>query len=61
MLQGGFGSAVLEMFEEESFMPKSLTRLGLPDSFVPHGQQILLRNLCGIDADAIENAAHQVL
>jgi 1-deoxy-D-xylulose-5-phosphate synthase len=61
VLQGGFGSAVLEMFQEESFIPKSLTRLGLPDAFVPHGKQSLLRNLYGIDADAIENAAHQVL
>jgi 1-deoxy-D-xylulose-5-phosphate synthase len=61
VLQGGFGSAVLEMFQEESFFPAAVTRLGLPDSFVPQGKQCLLRNLCGIDADAIENAAHQML
>jgi 1-deoxy-D-xylulose-5-phosphate synthase len=57
MLQGGFGSAVLEMFEEESFFPKALKRLGVNDFFVPHGSQTILRNLCGIDSDAIENAA----
>ena len=61
MLQGGFGSAVLEMFEEEAFFPKSLKRLGVCDSFVPHGGQAILRNLCGIDADAIENAALKLL
>jgi 1-deoxy-D-xylulose-5-phosphate synthase len=61
VLQGGFGSAVLEVFQEESFFPKAVTRLGLPDSFIPHGKQSLLRNLFGIDADAIENAAHQML
>ena len=61
MLQGGFGSAVLEMFEEEGFFPKSLKRLGVCDSFVPHGGQAVLRNLCGIDADAIENAALKLL
>ncbi len=61
MLQGGFGSAVLEMFEEESFFPKSLKRLGVCDFFVPHGSQAILRNLCGIDADAIESAALKVL
>ena len=33
MLQGGFGSAVLEMFEEESFFPKALKRLGVCDFF----------------------------
>ncbi|MGO9311192.1 MAG: 1-deoxy-D-xylulose-5-phosphate synthase [Syntrophobacteraceae bacterium] len=61
MLQGGFGSAVLEMFEEEAFFPKSLKRLGVCDFFVPHGGQAVLRNLCGIDADAIESAALKLL
>ena len=61
MLQGGFGSAVLEMFEEESFFPKALKRLGICDFFVPHGSQAILRNLCGIDADAIESAALKLL
>ncbi len=60
-LQGGFGSAVLEMFEEESFFPKALKRLGICDFFVPHGSQTILRNLCGIDADAIESAALKLL
>ena len=61
MLQGGFGSAVLEMFEEESFFPKAIKRLGVCDFFVPHGSQAILRNLCGIDADAIERAAVKLL
>ncbi len=61
MLQGGFGSAVLEMFEEESFFPKAVKRLGVSDFFVPHGSQAILRNLCGIDTDAIERAALKLL
>lgn len=61
VLQGGFGSAVLEVFQEESFVPKSVTRLGLPDVFIPHGKQSLLRNMFGIDAESIENAVHQIL
>lgn len=60
VLQGGFGSGVLEMFQEESFFAKSFTRLGIPDAFVPQGSQSTLRNLYGIDADAIESAAHQM-
>jgi 1-deoxy-D-xylulose-5-phosphate synthase len=60
-LHGGFGSAVLEMFEEESFFPKALKRLGVCDFFVPHGSQTILRNLCGIDTDAIESAALKLL
>lgn len=61
MLQGGFGSAVLELFEEEAFFPKAFKRLGVCDFFVPHGHQSILRNLCGIDTDAIERAALKVL
>ena len=61
MLQGGFGSAVLEMFEEESFFPKALKRLGVSDFFIPHGSQAILRNLCCIDTDAIESAALKLL
>jgi 1-deoxy-D-xylulose-5-phosphate synthase len=61
VLQGGFGSAVLELFQEHSFFPRSLMRLGLPDSFVPHGNQSILRNLIGIDAAGIELAVHRLL
>jgi len=61
VLQGGFGSAVLEMFQEQGFIPRSFIRLGLPDAFIPHGTQALLRNLYGIDADAIELAAHELM
>ncbi len=60
-LQGGFGSAVLEMFQESSFFPKAFVRLGLPDLFVPHGSQSILRNLYGIDVDGIEQAALDLL
>jgi 1-deoxy-D-xylulose-5-phosphate synthase len=61
VLQGGFGSAVLEAFQEFAFAPKALLRLGLPDSFIPHGSQAILRNLFGIDADGIESAVHRIL
>lgn len=57
VLQGGFGSAVLEMFQESLFTPSGFMRLGIPDTFVPHGGQSTLRNLYGIDAEGIERAA----
>jgi 1-deoxy-D-xylulose-5-phosphate synthase len=56
-LQGGFGSAVMEMFQEASFFPRRFKRLGLPDEFVIHGSQATLRDLLGIDAQGIERAA----
>lgn len=61
VLQGGFGSAVLEMLQEAEYFPRDFVRLGLPDTFVPHGSQSILRNLYGIDAEGIENAAYSAL
>lgn len=60
VLQGGFGSAVLEMFHEASYFPKSFVRLGLPDAFIVHGSQKELRKLYGIDAEGIANAAREL-
>jgi 1-deoxy-D-xylulose-5-phosphate synthase len=58
---GGFGSAVLEMFQEASFFPADILRLGIPDIFAPHGSQSILRNLFGIDAEGIESAAYNLV
>jgi 1-deoxy-D-xylulose-5-phosphate synthase len=52
VLPGGFGSAVLELMEEEGLSPKIL-RIGLPDTFIEQGSQKELRSLYGIDADGI--------
>ncbi len=52
VLPGGFGSAVLELMEEEGLSPK-LLRIGLPDTFIEQGSQKELRSLYGIDADGI--------
>jgi 1-deoxy-D-xylulose-5-phosphate synthase len=57
VLQGGFGSGVLEMFQEMSYFPRAFVRLGLPDAFVAHGSLSKLRNLYGIDAEGIEKTA----
>ena len=61
VLQGGFGSAVLEMFQDNGFFPRCMVRLGLPDAFVPHGSQSIIRSLCGIDAAGIESAVHGLI
>jgi len=60
VLQGGFGSAVLEMFQEASYYPRAFVRLGLPDAFIPQGTQNILKNLYGIDAEGIERAAEDL-
>ncbi|QFK72130.1 1-deoxy-D-xylulose-5-phosphate synthase [Pradoshia sp. D12] len=37
VLQGGFGSAVLEFAEENGFQKAYIERIGIPDEFVEHG------------------------
>jgi len=56
MLQGGFGSALLEQMAAAGLSGVSTRCLGLPDRFVTHGTQAELRTLCGIDARSIVEA-----
>jgi 1-deoxy-D-xylulose-5-phosphate synthase len=53
VLQGGFGSAVLELFQEKGLFSIPVKRLGIPDTFVEHGPQALLREKYGIDEKGI--------
>jgi 1-deoxy-D-xylulose-5-phosphate synthase len=53
VLQGGFGSAILELFQERGLFSIPLKRLGIPDIFVEHGPQVLLREKYGIDENGI--------
>jgi 1-deoxy-D-xylulose-5-phosphate synthase len=53
VLQGGFGSAVLELFQERGLLSTQVKRLGLPDFFIEHGPQAVLREKYGIDENGI--------
>ncbi len=53
VLQGGFGSAVLELLEASGISSVIVRRLGIPDLFVENAPQSLLRNRYGIDTDGI--------
>ncbi|MFC1858307.1 1-deoxy-D-xylulose-5-phosphate synthase [Thermodesulfobacteriota bacterium] len=59
-LQGGFGSAILESLSDNGIMAQ-IRRLGIPDTFVPHGPQELLRSNYGIDAAGIVSAANYLV
>ena len=62
VLQGGFGSAVLEcLADADALSGLTVRRLGLPDAFVEHGPQRALRALCGIDAVGIGQALRRLL
>jgi 1-deoxy-D-xylulose-5-phosphate synthase len=56
-LQGGFGSAVLELLYDNDLGHVRIKRLGLPDRFIEHGSQAQLRNDVGIDTEGIVAAA----
>ncbi len=53
VLQGGFGSAVLECLADAGITTERFVRLGIPDTFVEHGSQKILRKKYGIDAASI--------
>jgi len=62
VLQGGFGSAVLECLSDAGALSGlTVRRLGLPDDFVEHGAQKALRALCGIDKNGIKAALRALL
>ncbi len=52
-LQGGFGSAILELLEQRGLSGTRVLRLGYPDSYIPQGEQHELRALLGLDCAGI--------
>lgn len=61
VLLGGFGSAVLELFQERGLFSIRVKRLGIPDLFVEHGPQSLLRAKYGIDENGILGAVQEMV
>ena len=65
-LEGGFGSAVVEYYQQrrssdESYPLPEITRLGIPDRFIMHGTVGQLRHECGIDAESILATLQNIL
>ena len=53
-LAGGFGSAVLELLEENELLNSvKVVRIGIPDKIITHGDAKLLLAKYGLDADGI--------
>jgi 1-deoxy-D-xylulose-5-phosphate synthase len=61
ILQGGLGSAVLELFNDMGLTEVTVKRLGLPDSFVEHGPVRVLKEKLGLDKAGILKAARALL
>ena len=61
VLQGGFGTAVLELLEEEGIAGTRVMRFGYPDRFIEQGEQPELRAMYGLDAGGIAAAIKKAL
>ncbi len=61
IIQGGLGSAVLELFNDHDLRNVSVKRIGLPDKFVEHGPVEILRAKYGLDKEGILKAARNLL
>ena len=61
VLMGGFGSAVLELFEETGILGATVKRLGIGDAFVEQGTQTQLKKQQGIDAQGIAQAVRNMM
>jgi len=61
VLLGGFGSAVLELFERKGLCDVTTRRLGIRDEFVEHATQQELRRMQGIDEEGIIAAIRQMM
>ncbi len=59
VIQGGFGSAVIEFMIENKYSAK-IKRLGIPDKFIEHGTQQELYHICGYDVDGICNSIKKI-
>ncbi len=61
-LHGGFSSAVLESLADQGLLRNTrVLRLGIPDSFVPHGAPKILLKLIGIDAERIAESTRKFI
>lgn len=57
---GGFGSAILEFMADHGYQAK-VTRLGIPDRIVEHGEQLELHRECGFDPEGLYQEALKVV
>ncbi len=59
VLDGGFGSAVVEMLIDKGITGFSLKRIGIKDCFVEHGPSDVLKHDYAVDSTAIIKAAFE--
>ncbi|MFH1642197.1 MAG: 1-deoxy-D-xylulose-5-phosphate synthase [Nanoarchaeota archaeon] len=55
-LEGGFGSAILELLEQNN-IKVNITRMGIPNKFIEHGKMDILRRKYGLTKEGILRTA----
>ncbi|QNF26132.1 1-deoxy-D-xylulose-5-phosphate synthase [Metabacillus elymi] len=53
VLQGGFGSAVLEFAQENNYYESKISRIGIPDQFIEHGSVSKLLEEIGMTTEDV--------
>ncbi len=62
VLTGGFGSSVLEFLNETyGNIPIPIKRIGVPDRYIDHGSQSLLRKEIGLDPEGIAKTVRRLV
>jgi len=59
-INGGFGSAVLELLNKNS-IKSSIKMIGVPDTFIEHGKPDIQKKLAGIDKESIKKTISETL
>jgi len=60
-LEGGFGSAVMELLEQHRIYDVRVLRLGFPDKLIEHASQNLLLAKYALDSDAIYSRVKELV
>lgn len=61
VLQGGFGSAILEFENRSGFKNNIIKRIGIPDRFMEHGTVQQLFELAGLDDRSIKKSIESLI
>ena len=59
-INGGFGSAIMELLEDNG-VGASVKRIGIPDKFIEHAKPDIQKKLAGIDKENIKIAISEIL
>ncbi|MEI7554236.1 1-deoxy-D-xylulose-5-phosphate synthase [Candidatus Chlorohelix sp.] len=59
-LIGGFGTGLLELLEQKNMQNVTVRRLGIPDSFIDHGPQSLIREKLKLNALGIADRIREL-